>query len=49
MIAEEVDLNGYIYFFLEHVYAFLQTKFPNSIHPRLRSKAFPTAVYTGHR
>ena len=51
MIAEEVDLNGYIYpfFFQNMFYAFLQTKFPNSIHPRLRLKAFPTAVCTGHR
>ena len=50
MIAEEVDLNGYIYFFFQSMfYALLQTKFPNSIHPRLRLKAFPTAVCTGHR
>lgn len=36
-------------FFQSMFYAFLQTKFPNSIHPRLRLKAFPTAVCTGHR
>lgn len=36
-------------FFQSLFYAFLQTKCPNSIHPRLRLKAFPTAVCTGHR
>lgn len=36
-------------FFQSMSYAFLQTKFPNSIYPRLRLKAFPAAVCTGHR